>query len=111
GAGAVARVVCLWAIIVGVALMTAPLLALRAALEHDNRTVEIVADLESLRELSAWVDVPVDVILESWAELGVTSAGAVEPGDIALIRAAGLRVVPRTVQVLDALRSEGAAPA
>lgn len=101
----------LWAIIVGVVLLTAPLLAQRAALEHDNRTVEIVADLESLRELSEWVDVPVDVILESWAELGVTSAGAVEPGDIALIRAAGLRVVPRTVQVLDALRSEGAAPA
>src|SRR5690606_198866 len=82
--GGVQRGWWLWAIIVGVVLLTAPLLAQRAALEHDNRTVEIVADLESLRELSEWVDVPVDVILESWAELGVTSAGAVEPGDIAL---------------------------
>src|SRR5690606_30527131 len=87
-----------------------PLLAQRAALEHDNRTVEIVADLESLRELSEWVDVPVDVILETWAELGVTSAGAVEPGDIALIRTTGRRrpLGPQRVQHLD--RGGGAGP-
>lgn len=101
----------LWIIIVVAGLLTAPLLVQRAALERSNDTVEIVADLESLKQLSAWTGVALADVLQDWAARGVTSAAVVDAADIDVVDAAGLRVVPRTTAVVEALFGQGAAGA
>lgn len=101
------RVPWLWMIILGVVLLTGPVLLERARIEHDNRTVELVVDLESIRALSAYTNVSVDELLADWAARGITSVGISEPDDIVYIDAIGLRVVPRTIAVLAALEEGG----
>lgn len=99
----------LWALIIGVVLLTVPFLLERAALERDNDTVELAVDLESIRLLSEYTGAPVDELLADWAARGVISVGIADPDDIVWADEVGLRVVPRTVAVLSAVRDRSAA--
>lgn len=94
----------LWAIIVGVWLLTIPFLLQRAALERSNRSVEIVVDLASLRDLSAETGVSPDEILSRWSAYGVTAVAVTDPDEIELVQRVGLRLVPRSIAVLEAVQ-------
>jgi len=99
----------LWIIIAMVVVVSLPSLGQRAAIERGNDVVEIVADLDCLRMLSVYTGVPVEQLLADWAARGVTSAGVVDPADLALVERAGLRPVPRTPEVVEALLAQGGA--
>lgn len=101
----------LWLVIFGAVLLSVPPLIQRAELERGNDAVELVADLDSIRLLSAYVGVPVDAVLADWAARGVTSIGVSTATDLELAARAGLRSVPRTVAAVQALLERGASPA
>src|SRR5690606_27367546 len=58
-----------------------------------------------------WTGVALADVLQDWAARGVTSAAVVDAADIDVVDAAGLRVVPRTTAVVEALFGQGAAGA
>lgn len=93
----------LWMVIAGVVLLSLPALWQRAELERRNDVVEIIADLDSLRVLSAYTGVALDDVLAQWASLGVTSAGVFNAADVEVVERAGLIPVPRTMQAVAAL--------
>lgn len=90
----------LWAIIVAALLVCLPALRERAALERADRTVELVLDQERLWALSEQTGVPIPAILARWRELGVTALAAEDFEGARLAAEAGLRIVPRDLQVI-----------
>ncbi|REJ32127.1 MAG: hypothetical protein DIU83_09425, partial [Bacillota bacterium] len=99
----------LWIIIAMVVVVSLPSLGQRAAIERGNDVVEIVADLDSLRMLSVYTGVPVEQLLADWAARGVTSAGVLDPADLAFDERAGAPPRTRAPEVVEGLAAQGGA--